>query len=270
MSVDGLSGAHGYARTVLPVAGSYASPGVVVALSAASGVSPSRLVEMGGELVGDAAKAGLDAALGVFGELPREVDAGGVVARVGVVVDHREVHPGVDGAQPHPALLRIPGKQVHAVAEQDGLALAGLHAQRQQFGLRPRAQPFLRGSGGHGLGGGLLVLGVLGAGHHDLLRAAEEMGERGVDKRRRVAELAPFGRIRVPGERGQLAGLERVIGGQQLVRGQAPHRVVRQPCGLDLRGQGPVRAAVMAPGHHRLVVQPRPSVDQESGQAHQQ
>ncbi|MFC5144621.1 hypothetical protein [Streptomyces aureoversilis] len=112
-----------------------------------------------------------------------------------------------DGPQTHPAFLGIPGEEIHAISEEDGFAFAGLHAQRQQLGLGPLPQALLCGCGGHSVGGGLVAPGVLGAGRHDLLRLAEQVGEGGVDERRGVAELSSLGRVGLPREGGRLVAL---------------------------------------------------------------
>lgn len=60
--------------------------------------------------------------------------------------------------------------EIHAIFEEDGFAFAGLHAQWQRIGLGPLPLALLcgwGGWGGWGVGGGLVVIGVPGAGHHD-------------------------------------------------------------------------------------------------------
>ncbi|CAM5499828.1 hypothetical protein SANTM175S_04253 [Streptomyces antimycoticus] len=196
------------------------------------------------------------------------MDAGGVFATVVVLADDREVEPRVGDAQGGPVLGRVPRQSVHPIPEGDGLALALLLTHGQLLDLRPALEEFLHPGRGRRLRGGIPIGGVvLGAGHGDVLLTAQHVREEGVTEHRRVAELAPVPGMEVPADLGQLGGLVLVVGGEQLVGGEALLVLRGHPHGLGLGERAPV-------GHtegvavDRLVVQPRPGVDDDAAQAH--
>ncbi|MFB7239338.1 hypothetical protein ACFCXK_31730 [Streptomyces sp. NPDC056269] len=107
-----------------------------------------------------------------------------------------------------------------AVAEGDGLPLALDDPHGEQFVLGPGGEERLDAGGGRGFGG-LLSVDLFGAGDDDALLAAKEVGEDGLDVHGGVAELAAFAGGGAVAELGELAGLVVVVGGEQLVRGEA-------------------------------------------------
>jgi hypothetical protein len=220
------------------------------------------------QFVGDAAQACFGAAAFVCGQFPREVDAGGVVAGVSVFGQDREVEAGVVDADggPHPA--GIPGEPVDAVAEADGLTFALLDPHGQQFVLGPVPQLLLDAVGHRLFRGGLFAVGV-GSGHGDGLLASQDVRHDGLDEHGRVAELPLFPGVDVAGYLGEFGGLVVVVGGQQLVRGEAFLVLFGDPHGVGFGEGAPVgHAFLVVAGVDGLVVQPRPGVNDDLAQAH--
>ncbi|MFE5484098.1 hypothetical protein [Streptomyces sp. NPDC056527] len=190
------------------------------------------------------------------------MDTGGEVGAVAVLANDGEVEAGVVRLEPDTLLGRVPGQQVHPVAEGDGLPFGLQHPHREEFVLGPLPQKFLNPYGGRGLRVGIVAAVLFGAGYDDAVLTAQDGGDKGVDEHRRVAELPAPARGIPVAELGEFAGLVVVVGGEELVCGQAAFVCRRNPGGCGLGERPPVRHPEVV-AVDRLVVRPSPGVDDD-------